>query len=114
MVRNSIYVTQLRAYYRYHRPDDLLIFDMADTITNLDGVLKQMALSASSHQITPERTQLVRQQLCLGHNAIREAEELVQQHEHRERRARRQPGRQRHMRQQLRLATLYAHVGELV
>ena len=62
MVRNSIYVTQLRAYYRYHRPDDLLIFDMADTITNLDGVLKQMALSASSHQITPERTQLVRQQ----------------------------------------------------
>jgi hypothetical protein len=55
MVRDSIYVAQLRAFLRYHRPSELLLFDASDVNADLIGVVRELAVFAGRGTLTPAR-----------------------------------------------------------
>ena len=46
-VRNSIYVTQLRAYLHYHRSTDVLLVEDGDLYAHFSAVAKELALAAA-------------------------------------------------------------------
>lgn len=58
-VRNSIYDTQLRAFYRYHRQTDLLLFEMTPVINDLPNVARDMAIIADTPSLTMERLERI-------------------------------------------------------
>ena len=49
-VRNSIYVNQLRSYFRYHRPEQLLLFDNEEMLASMSSSAKQLALHGTLPQ----------------------------------------------------------------
>ena len=56
-VRNSIYITQLRAYLRFHRSTDVLLVEDGDLYPHFSAVAKELALAAAP-PLTPARYHL--------------------------------------------------------